>query len=288
LEKEGTGWKLLAPAGGADTAAAERLATDLKSLKATAVAAESASVTAVYGLVPPKVTVKLGVGSGKDTLTRTLVFGQPPGGKTFAKREDSPTVYEVDAQALKSVEKDLFELQDKQLVHAERDAIRKLEIEVPGAAKIEVAREKTQPADGGAADENFAVLAPQKGPGKKWKLTSVLYSVTGLRASAYAPLPKDDKGLVKLGLDRPRTLSVFGEGGKLLARLKVGSESPAKRRYVVVEGSDRVAEVEKGQIDELPWKLDDVLDKTPPAAPDAGTSLGPDAGTKTPAASTAR
>jgi len=36
--------------------------------------------------------------------------------KTFAKRDDSPVVYEVDKQILADVEKEAFDLQNKELV----------------------------------------------------------------------------------------------------------------------------------------------------------------------------
>src|SRR5260221_651001 len=123
------------------------------------------------GVDKPKATVKLSVGAGKDIYARTVLVGQAKAGavtqKTYAKRDDSPVVYEVDAQILKDLEKDLFELQDKTLVHADREAIRKFVFEGP-AGKIEVTRTKSTPADGGTADEQFAVAAPQKGPAKKW------------------------------------------------------------------------------------------------------------------------
>jgi hypothetical protein len=209
------------------------------------------------------------VGAGKDTYTRTVLVGQSKNGavtlKTYAKRDDSPVVYEVDAQILKDLEKDLFELQDKALVHADREAIRKFVFEGP-AGKIEVARSKPAPPDGGIADEQYAVVAPQKGPAKKWKMSSASYSITSLKAAGFeGPVPKD---LSKYGLDKPKTATILGEGDKVLARVRVGAEKDG-RRYVLVDGVDKLARVEKATVDDWPWTLADALEPPPPS-PDGG------------------
>jgi hypothetical protein len=273
LAKEGGKWKLGAVE--ADASVADRVAGSVKSLRATGIASEKAENLAQYGLDKAKVAVKLGVGTpgGSDTLTRTVLIGQPVKGgaavKTFAKRDDSPVVFEVDAQIVKDLEKEPFDLQDKSLVHATREDVRKIVFDGP-SGKLEIARAKDQPPDGGLADETFTVVAPQKGPAKKWKISSALYSITGLRATAFdGPAPKDAKGLTKFGLDKPRTVTLLGDKDAVLATVKVGAEKEGKR-YVLA--GDKVARVEKGTVDDLPWTLNDVLETPPPAAslPDGG------------------
>ena len=101
LEKDGTTWKVNGAA--ADAGAADRVASALKSLRATAVAAEKAGSLKEFGLDKPKATVKLAVAAGSDTYARVVRIGQVKSGaaqKTYAKREDSATVYEVDKQGL--------------------------------------------------------------------------------------------------------------------------------------------------------------------------------------------
>jgi hypothetical protein len=271
LEKDGTAWKLGGAA--ADSAAADRVVSAVKGLKATGIAAEKAEGLGQYGLDKPKVTVKLGVGApgGKDTLARTVVFGQPGPGKgsvavkTYARRDDSPAVFEVDNQILKDLDKEPFDLQDKQLVHLDRQVVRKVIFEGP-AGKVEVARSTPALPDGGTGEEQFAVVAPQAGPAKKWKLSSALYSLASLRAAAFdGAVPKD---LAKYGLDKPKTVTVFGDGEKVLARVRVGAEKDNKR-YVLSEGVDKLARVEAGTISDWPWTAADALEP-PPASPDGG------------------
>jgi hypothetical protein len=283
LEKEGTSWKLLAPQqGAADASTADRVASVLKSLRATAIPAERAEGGALkqYGLSPAKITVQLTVAApgGKDTYRRTLLLGQPVASrghhqdgvptanvKTYAKRDDAPTVFEVDQQILKDLQKDVFDLQDKSLVHANREDVKKIVFEQPGSPRIVVERKREQPKDGGFADETFTVLEPKQGPAKKWKVSGALYSITGLRASAFAAKPDAS------AFNQARTISLLGDGDKVLAAVRIGAETKnGKRRYASSDAQRRVAEIEKSTADDLPKTVDDVLEAPP--APDAGPS----------------
>jgi hypothetical protein len=279
LEKDGAAWKMLAPQKEtADTPAADRIATALKSLRATGIAAESADGAALkqYGLSPARITVQVTVAAGKDTSRRTLLLGQPApqkgsmAAKTYAKRDDSPTIFEVDQQILKDLNKDLFELQDKALVQANREDVRKVVLEQPGSPKIVVERKKEQPKDGGFADETFTVLEPKQGAAKKWKASSALYSIAGLRATAFAPKP-DAKVF-----DQARTVTLLGDGDKVLARVRIGAlTKDGNRRYASSEGHARIAEIEKATVEDLPKSVDDLLEPLPSSstAPDGGTRL---------------
>ena len=261
LEKDDGAWKYAGAA--ADGGVADRVVSALKQLKATGVAAESGDLKQ-YGLDKPKVTARLTVSAGKDSYVRTVLFGQAKSGavtmKTFAKRDDSPVIYEVDASVLKDLEKEPFDLQDKQLVKVNRDDIRKFVFESP-AGKVEVARTKLTPPDGGFPDEKYEVVG--HGAAKKWKLSAASYSMTSLRAAGFdGPAPKSLKGF-------DRTATLLGENDKVLARIHVGAEKDGKR-LVVVDGVDKLARVEKGTVDDWPWKLDDALDQPPKGAADAG------------------
>jgi hypothetical protein len=260
LEKDATSWKLNGTA--ADGSAADRVASAVKSLRATGIAAEQTKKLKEFGLDRPRATIKLSVAAGKDTYTRTVQVGQAKGGavalKTYAKRDDSPVVYEVDKQILSDVEKEPFDLQNKELVKVDREAIRKVVFEGP-AGKVEVTRVKNTPPDGGVADEVFTVVAPQQAPAKKWKISSALYSIASLRAAAFdgpVPAPKD---LAKYGLDKPKTVTLLGEGDKVLARVRVGAEKDGKR-YALSDGFEKLVRVEKATVDDWPWNLNDALD----------------------------
>ena len=258
LIKEGAAWKVGGQA--ADSSAADGVIRSLKNLRATSVAAENSNNLKDFGLDKPKIVARLDA--------RTVMIGQAkkPGSatlNTYAKRDDSPVVYEVDQQILKDLEKQPFDLQDKQLVHADREAVRELVFEGPSGV-VRIARKKDAPPDGGFADETFMVTAPSAGAAKKWKISSALYSITGLRAAAFdGPIPKD---LAKYGLDKPKTATLMGDGGKILARIRLGAEKDGKR-YVLADGLDKLARVEKATVDDWPWTAADALET--PATPQA-------------------
>ena len=275
LEKDGADWKLAGAAGGkADAAAAANIARAVSELKATGIAAETADAArlAGLGLAPAKITARLTLATpgGKDAL-RTVLLGQPAQAQgsikvtTVAKRDDSPTVFEVDSQIIRDLDKPLFDLQDKSVLAFDREQVRRIEVAAPGAQTISVARSKGPPPDGGVAEETFEVLAPTKGPANKWKMSGLLFALSGMKAAAMAvAVPATAKGKAALGLDKPRTVTLFGEGDKVLARIFIGGEATVgvdanKRRYVQVEGSPRAIPVEKGQLSQLPTAVSDVL-----------------------------
>jgi len=268
LTKDGSAWKVNGQP--ADGPSADRIVNSMKGLRATAVAAEKAGSLKELALDKPKFTVKMSVAAGNDTYTRTVFVGQGKSGavtqKTYARREDSPAVYEVDKTIVTDLDKDLFEFQNKELVKVDREAIRKVVFESPAGGKVEITRVKNPPPDGGFADEVFTVVAPQQGPAKKWKISSALYAVAALRATAFeGPVP-GAKDLAKYGLDKPRTVTLLGEGDKVLARVRTGAEKDGKR-YALSDGFEKLVRVEKSVVDDWPWTVNDALDA--PAQPAA-------------------
>jgi hypothetical protein len=289
--KDGAGWKLTGPGHEtpepADTSAADKVIASIKGLRAVEVVAESADAAALkkYGLAEPKISIELNevaAAGGKETFRRKILLGQPKpekgeiAVKVYAKRDDAPAIYRVEPAIVKDLAKTWFELQEKTVAKFDREAVRMLEIEAPGAAKIAVSRSKGAPKDGGVAEEKFAVEAPASGAAKRWKITSALFGLAGLKAAAFAgPAPKDAKGLQQYGLDKARVYTLLGEGGKVLARIKIGKAVPKdeKRLYAMAEGGQKVVEIEKATADDFPKSLDDVLDTPPPAAgADGGTT----------------
>jgi hypothetical protein len=305
-EKDGPGWKLIAPEGKADAQSIDRAVNAIRSRRATEVAAENADAAQLksYGLAPAKVVVKLTVAApgAKDSSLQTVLFGQPnpPKGsvavKTYASRSGSPTVFVVDDQIVKDLSFTAYDLQDKSVSPFDREQVKRIDFAAPGAPLLSIARKKEAAPDAGLADETFEAISPQKGPVKKWKISGALASLSGLRAAAFGgALPKDAAGLARLGLVKPHTVTVFGEGDKVLARIDIGGEvgKEKKRRWVHAAGASRVVEVEKGPIDDLPWTPADVLEPaapppappappaSPPVPPTGGRSL-PDGGTTAP------
>ena len=246
---------------------------------ATGVAFESATEAQLkeLGLAFPKLSISLTVQvpGGKDSFVRKLAIAQPPPAKgsvtvkTYAKRDDAPTVFELDGAIVKDLGKELFELQDKSVFKFDREAVRTMVFETPGKDTVRVARSKEALGDGGVGEEKFEVTAPTAGPAKKWKLSGNLQALLNLKAAAFGePVPKDAKALAKLGLDKPRVVTLLGEKDAVLARLAVGSDNVEKKRtWAHAEGSPKVIELESVTVADLAWAATDALDNPPPPPP---------------------
>ena len=291
IARDGTSWKLAKPVEAlGDSATIDRLITSIKGLRATQVAAETSAAAALaqYGLAFPKVTVSLTVvpAGGKDSFVRKLLIGQPAPSAgsvavhTYAKRDDSGTIYEIDSQLLRDLSKELFDLRDKTVLKFDREAVRRIEFSEKGKETISIARHKDAPADGGIADETFELLAPKQGPAKKAKLSGNLYALANIKAAAFTDEPFLHERAM---LPAERTIVLYGENDVELARLAIfgetaaGTDKKKQRRQVQVlaPGNPRFLEIDSAALNDFPRAVADVLDAPPPAttANDAGTPV---------------
>jgi Domain of unknown function (DUF4340) len=263
LEKDGASWKVSGKP--ADVQTTNTLLTSLKNLRAKAIAADDykLALPGEFGMSPPKVVVKLTAQQGKETIERTILFSTPRPGAvdkqmlSYARREDEPAVLQIDEIA-EQLDKSTADLEDKQLVHVDGDSVRKLVFEGP-PGKVEVTHVRAAMPDGGVGDEVFTVTSPKIGPANKGKLSAALYALTNLRATRFdGPAPKSAKELAKDGFDKPQIATLLGDGGKVLARIRIGAVKD-ERRYALVDGLDKLVLVEKLNVDELPWTVDAAL-----------------------------
>jgi hypothetical protein len=215
-----------------------------------------------FALDPPQLTVKIDAKNGQEKITRSILFSPTRAGVgqgqtiAYAKRADEPQVYELENLVVNDLDKSADDMADKQLVHVSSDGVTRLAFE--GAeGKIEVSRTRKANTTGGF-DDTFAVVSPKPGPANKVKLSAALFALTNLRATTFEALPKDP---AKVGLNKPMIATLFGEGDKVLARVKVGGlTKDGKQRYVLVDGADKLALVEKNVVEDMPWTAASALE----------------------------
>jgi hypothetical protein len=232
------------------------------------------AVLTQHGLGDPAFTVTATV-NGLDgkiferklLVGQTLPLGMAVAVKYYAKRDDSPAIFEIDGSIFRDLGRDLFDLEDKSLLSIPRESVAKLEIAAPGQPPLIIARTNPALLDGGVGDEVFTLTAPKTGPARKYKMAGILSSFTQLKAVAHGePKPADAKGLAKLGLDSARTVTLFDGGGARLATVHLGAESADKKHvYVWIEGKPDVAQIDPSITSDLPKSADDALE--PPPAP---------------------
>jgi hypothetical protein len=193
--------------------------------------------------------------------------------KAYALREDAggALLAEVPVSALGHLDKKAAELRDRTVLAFDKGLVHRLGFTQAGGG-AEVVVEKAESPDAGGDD--WKVAAPEKGPAKKWKMSSVVWTLGSLKAAAFGEKPKD---WAKYGIDgRSRAATVYDAQGRVLARLQVGKDVPGKPGTVYARGTqDTVLELETQRLAELPTTVEDVLDR--PSAPTAATE-GQDGG----------
>jgi hypothetical protein len=183
----------------------------------------------------------------------------------LVERGTESTLAEVPETAVSDLDKNPQDLRDKTVVAFSRDAVARVTFTKAGGPTLTAQQEK---ADGG--EETWRVTEPQKGLAKKWKLTSLLWSLSSLKATRFGDAKP--KSWAKYGLDKPgRSVTLMDVDGKVLAKLDVGAPVDAKGAAVYVRGTpDAVLELDPTRLSELPTTVDDLLDTAPPEAADAG------------------
>jgi len=269
LERDGDNWKLTAPVQDrADKSVVDGILSRLRYARAKSFASEQPPADAAglkkWGLDKPTTTVVFALGA--DKARKTLQFGKADDGgtkKTWARLVEGGPVMEVEDSLPSDVAKPLADLRDKTVAPFDREKVARLDIDA-GAGKVSVTRKKETPPDGGWANEEFAIVDHADAKPKTWKISSALYTLSSLKGAAIAD--ENARDFARFGLDKPsRTYVVSGAGGEL-AKVLVGSAT-GSRYYVKAGTGSRVLEVEKSTVDDLPSKLDDVVEAPPPPEP---------------------
>jgi len=285
---EGTNaWKLTKPSAmDADGQTVINALGQLKGERATAFVADSPEARKKDGLESPAVDATFTLQGGDQVRLRLakVSTGAPDAGggtdRYYGLREDKDgaVLAELNASALGHLDKSADELRDKTVLQFKRDLVAALQFKPQGGGPaIEVARDLSATPDGGAPSaESWTVTAPEKGPAKAWKVSSNLWTLSSLQATAFGE--ESPKSWDKYGInDRSRQVVLQGAGGKPITALSVGSEVKGKPNTVYVRGSRNVVlEMDSARLSDFPQKVDDVLDKppAPPPAPAGGKDGG--------------
>ncbi len=273
LEKSGEEWKLDAPIQAkADAQKVTQISSALKNLRATRFASEQASEADLqrFGLDHPGYTVQLTL--GKEMAEKTLILSaQKEGGQehVYAKQASQAWVAEVPSTILKDLDASVMDLRDKTILSFKQADARGLAFT---AAKGTFTVERKQhSADGGVSQDDWTITSPTLGPAKRWKLSSLLSTLETLKGASIVSEKATAADLANDGLDKPvKTATVFGDGGKELAKLLVGKTAGSKV-YAKSAADDRVFEVDSYRFSQLPNDVSD-LAEAPPAGKDGGAT----------------
>lgn len=271
VERGDKGWKLVEPSlMPADTQAVTLMLGTFKNELARAYPQDMPENRKKFGLDRPQQEIEVTAQDGTMTtlkLSKTKVDGAD---HVYALRDQKgqTLLAELAPTAFSVLDKSTEDLRDKTVLEFKRDDVARVVVK-PEGSNAEIVVVKT-PADGG--DDSWMVTAPRRGPAKRWKLSSMLWTLGALKATAFdQEAPKD---WARFGIDtRSRTVTLFDSVGKELARLTLGKSVPGKTNTVYVRGTkNQVLEMSTEKLVELPASAADVLDQ--PAATGATLDAG--------------
>jgi len=245
VKKNGS-WQITQPlAIKADDTEVSAITSALSQVSMTRVVDENPSDLKEYGLATPRLEIDFKAGGDKDY--RKLLVGDksPTGSDMFARRNDEKRVFLIPAYQDSSLNKDTFNLRDKQLLKFERDKVDKVDIT--------------------AAGKNLTIGKE----GSDWKVTSPVQAradfgaVEGLmgrlQTAQMKSIAADDAApadLKKYGLDKPE-VTVNVNAGSARATLLVGSKAEDGNFYVRDASRPIVMTAESSLVDDLKKGADD-------------------------------
>lgn len=261
LAKREGKWAMTAPlADRADEQTVTRILGVLRGLRANRFVTDTASPDdlARHGLDRPKAEVVLTFAAG-HRMTLTASEQEQDGKKTaYARRREATFIAEVPESIFKDLDVKAADLRDKTLLAFDKDQVAKATFAL-GADGLTLERKKPE-GDAGRS-EDWAITAPTPGEARKWKMNSVLWGLSSMRAAGIAEDAATD--LAKYGLDKPtKQIDLFDAAGKPLGAVAFGKEDGDKV-YARNTAETRIFQVEKSRMGELPSSRSDLEEPKP-------------------------
>jgi hypothetical protein len=219
------------------------LTSAITGLEINRVVDENASDLAQFGLAEPhiKLAFKAGATSGELHLGNKT----PTQSDMYAMKPGERRVFLVPAYQETSLAKNTFTLRDKRMLHFDRDQVDSVEVAVPGAPPVQVARSGT----------DWTVKAPIQARGDYSAIEALLTRL------ATAPMTEivDPNSPESFGLETPSAVITVG-AGSTRAALELGAERDGKL-YARDRARQLIFAVDPSVASDVKKSLDDLRDK---------------------------
>jgi len=253
-------WRLTAPLEDeADPSKVDQLISALHDARVREFVEENPADLKPYGLAKPRLVVDLYL--GQTQARKTLLVGTPKGDKVYAKDEARNPVFLVDTTVVHGLRVSLSDLREKKLTALETGQVHRLELSY---ADHQIVCQKDTAG-------NWTIIEPEKRRAKSWKVTSLLSTITNLKAANF--VADSPKSLGAYGLDAPRVRIVGKDrGGKTLGGILLGRTKDGK---VYAKGLDRkpVVQVKADEVKDLTVTLEDIAEASGAGATETGEKL---------------
>ena len=235
VSKAASGWQL----GGAAPAPAaasevDGLIASLEGLEAGDTVSEAPTDLKQYGLDPARLKATLVLEDQVKPLVLLVGAKSFDSASVYAQRAGERKVFVIPAFLAGGLEKKPFDLRDRDLLHLERDKVKKVEVTGPeGAFTLE------------KQGQDWALAQPLRTPAGRWPVDGLLGTLEGLRMESVAAEEAGD--LKPFGLDKPaRTVKLTLEDGSA-RQLEIGS-SPAPQKFHAREALSKLVAVIPGAL----------------------------------------
>ena len=236
LQKSGTEWKIVAPAGAPpDSNEISSVASGIASLEMQSVVDENPPDLKDYGLAQPRIEVAFKA-DGKE---QTLLIGQktPPATDLYAKRAGETKVFLIPGHLESAFNKTTFDLRDKAVVKIDRDKLDALEF---------TAGDKTSRFAKPAGE--WQIAAPVQARADFSAIEGIVSRLTGLQMKSVVDPPEADGK--KYALDKPAATIKFGTGSSQ-ATLVIGGPAAEGTVYARDLSRPAIITIESSVLDEL-------------------------------------
>jgi hypothetical protein len=241
VERDGDGWKLVAPLEAkADKTKITDLISAINGAKVKEFIEETPQDLAKYDLNPPQWRLSFLVGD--DRAEKSLLVGSEETAKNgrHAKRGSADNVFLIEAKLTEKFPKEASDWRDRRLLAFERDKVDRVEI-VAGEAATEVACVENC---GKIPDDRWQLKRPMEAKADAIKVRTLLRNLEELKAKAFVSEAAED--LVPYGLAQPEArIHIWLREAQAPISVAVGREDVDKGgAYVQVAGRPAVYLIE--------------------------------------------
>ena len=236
LQKSGTEWKIVAPAGAPpDSNEISSVTSGIASLEMDSVIDENPPDLKEYGLAQPRIEVVFKA-DGKE---QTLLIGQktPPGTDLYAKRAGETKVFLIPGHLESTFNKTTFDLREKSVIKVDRDKLDVLEF---------TAGDKTSRFVKPSGE--WQIAAPVQARADFSAIEGIVSRLSGLQMKSIVDAPEADGK--KYALDKPAATIKFGSGSSQ-ATLVIGGPAGEGTVYARDLSRPAIVTIESSVLDEL-------------------------------------
>lgn len=249
FKREGQGkWLISEPLQAeAESYEVERLAEDFSALRAERVVEEKAQDAARYGI--PQREILLWA-KGRSEPVHFLIGNENPMDNTlYAQKKGDGRIVLLSTSIKSDLDKKLLDFRQKDIFNFETNRVQRIALRYKGA-EWQASRK----------GEEWVLEKPVAGLADKFKMDSVLNTLSGMRAVEFASEQKTEKELKEFGLDKPEveaalSIPAAGQNPSFLLRKK------DDKVYATTSLSSKIIRVEPQVLTDLDKKPEDLREK---------------------------